>query len=171
MYIMNNETLFTEKQKFTQWWIWLIILIPFLFLLFGVYTQVVLGQQFGDKPSGDASLIILTGVVGMLILFFTVLKLETEIKKDGIYVRLFPFHQSFRYYPWDTIEKAYTRTYKPLLEFGGWGIRGWKNNRAFNASGNKGLQLELKENKKLLIGTQKPEQIDQILQRIKGRRN
>lgn len=167
---MNNETLFTEKQKFTQWWIWLIILIPFLFLLFGIYTQILLGQPFGNKPSDDASLIILAGVVGLLILFFMVVKLETMIKKDGIYVRLYPFHQSFRFYPWDKIEKAYTRTYKPLIEFGGWGIRGWGNNRALNASGNKGLQLELKEHKKLLIGTQRPEKVEEVIQNIRRRR-
>jgi len=39
--------------------------------------------------------------------------------------------------------------------------------RALNMSGNMGLQLELKDGKKLLIGTQKFEELEQLLQKIK----
>jgi hypothetical protein len=36
-------------------------------------------------------------------------------------------------------------------------------NRAFNATGNIGLQLVFKDGKKLLIGTQKPAEIEAVL--------
>jgi hypothetical protein len=47
------------------------------------------------------------------------------------------------------------RKYKPLLEYGGYGIRGFGNNRALNIAGKTGLQLIFKDGRKLLIGTQK----------------
>lgn len=50
-------------------------------------------------------------------------KLQTVIKTDGIYVRFFPIHIAFRKYSWDKLSKVYVRTYSPLAEYGGWGLR------------------------------------------------
>lgn len=132
---MQNETLFTESQKFNQWWLYIILIL--------------------------ASLILAAAVI------FTVLsKLETQIKKDGVYVRFYPAHRKFKYYPWSEISKAYVRQYSPLGEYGGWGLKGFSDNKALNISGKTGFQLELKNGKKLLIGTQKPEEIKELLTRL-----
>ena len=53
---MNKEIIFTESQKFKQWWIWLILLGVNGLFLFGVFKQVIGGEQFGDKPMGDIGL-------------------------------------------------------------------------------------------------------------------
>jgi hypothetical protein len=37
---------------------------------------------------------------------------------------------------------------------------------AYNISGDKGLQLEFTDNKKLLIGTNKPEELNEVLSKI-----
>ncbi|APG66435.1 hypothetical protein LPB136_06055 [Tenacibaculum todarodis] len=70
--------------------------------------------------------------------------------------------------PWKEIEKAHVRTYDPITEYGGWGLKGgafWnkKNGKAINISGDIGIQLELKNGKKLLIGTQKENEANQVL--------
>lgn len=87
------------------------------------------------------------------------------MKTDGIYVRFFPFLLTFRKYPWEDLEKATVRTYSPLAEYGGWGYRisFSGKGRAFNISGNKGLQLKFKNGKKLLIGTNKPDELAEVL--------
>src|SRR6185437_4160602 len=99
-------------------------------------------------------------VVLLITLLFSVLRLDTEIREDGVYVRFFPLRVNFRKYPWEDIEKIFVRKYRPLLEYGGWGIRFSLsgNGRALNVSGNKGIQLVLPNNAKLLIGTNKPEE-------------
>jgi len=99
-------------------------------------------------------------VVLLITLLFSVLRLDTEIREDGVYVRFFPLRINFRKYPWEDIEKIFVRKYRPLLEYGGWGIRFSLsgNGRALNVSGNKGIQLVLPNNAKLLIGTNKPEE-------------
>ena len=56
------------------------------------------------------------------------------------------------------------RQYRPILDYGGWGIRwgpgkGW----AYNVSGNRGVQLELLDGKQLLIGSQNPEKLAQMI--------
>lgn len=94
------------------------------------------------------------------------LYLETEIKADGVYVRFNPFHSSFRHYSWDKITKSFIREYRPIREYGGWGLRGLGKRRALNVSGNIGLQLEFKNGDTLLIGTQKGEELAQVLNKL-----
>lgn len=142
---MKNGTLFAEKQRFTQWWFWLIILLVVAFAFY--YEESTLER-----------------VVALIIpLFLFILNLETEISQEGISVRFFPFHLKKKFFAWDEIAKAEVREYSPLLEYGGWGIRRGKSGRAYNVKGKMGLQLVLKNGKKVLIGTQKAEELKQIL--------
>lgn len=163
---MNQSLLFSETQKFKQWWIWVILIGINGTILFGIYQQLFLDQQFGNKPMSDVGLII-TGIFITLISgTFFLFKLETQIKEDGIYVRFFPIHRSFRFYSWESISKLEVREYKPISEYGGWGIRGFRKNRALNVSGNIGLQLEFKDGKKLLIGTTKSDELSDVIHRM-----
>ncbi|MDY3364411.1 hypothetical protein JSO61_009115 [Riemerella anatipestifer] len=165
---MNNEILFTERQRFKQWWLWLILLGVNGLFLFGVFKQVIGGQQFGDKPMSNAGLLVATGLTIAFTLLFVNIRLDTTIKKDGIYVRFFPYHLKFKYYSWDSLTKSYVRQYSPLTEYGGWGLRLglFGKGTAFNVSGDKGLQLEFSNNTKLLIGTNKPDELTETLNKI-----
>lgn len=165
---MKNNNLFTETQKFKQWWLWLILLGINGLFLFGVFKQVVIGQQFGDKPMSNAGIVIITTFTILLTLLFVSFRLETKIKNDGIYVRFFPFQLKFKHHSWDTLTKAFVRQYSPLTEYGGWGLRLglFGKGTAYNVSGDKGLQLEFVNNKKLLIGTNKPTELTETLNKI-----
>ena len=164
---MNQLLLFSETQKFKQWWIWLLLLGLNGTILFGIYQQLFLDQQFGNKPMSDVSLIVTGIFISLLTIVFLLFKLETHIKEDGIYVRFFPIHISFRFYTWESISKLEVREYKPISEFGGWGLRGFGKNRALNISGNIGLQIEFKDGKKLLIGTTKSDELSDVIHRMK----
>ena len=165
---MANEILFTERQRFKQWWLWLILLGINGLFLFGVFKQVIAGQQFGDKPMSNTGLLITAGLTILLTILFLNFRLDTLIKKEGIYVRFFPFHLKFKYYAWEKLTKSFVRRYSPIAEYGGWGLRyGFSGKgKAFNVSGDKGLQLEFTDNKKLLIGTGKPDELTEVLKRI-----
>jgi hypothetical protein len=93
------------------------------------------------------------------------MKLTTRITEDGIYVRFFPFHLKEKFFAWETITSSYVRSYSPLMEYGGWGIKySFKGNGlVYNTAGNVGLQLYFKEGEPVLIGTQKGEEIKQVL--------
>ncbi|MCQ0110186.1 hypothetical protein JGC31_01235 [Zhouia sp. CL16] len=55
--------------------------------------------------------------------------------------------------------------YNPIKDYGGYGWRiGFRGKgKALNIRGNKGIQIIYKNNKKLLIGTQKPELADKTI--------
>ena len=98
------------------------------------------------------------------------LKLITRIRQEGIYYRFYPFHLKEKHIPTEEILSYEVRQYKPITEYGGWGIRngGKKYGKAFNVSGNMGLQLYLKNGKKLLIGTGKPAEIGKAMEALMG---
>ena len=165
---MTNEIMFTEQQRFNQWWLWLILLSINGLFLFGVFKQVIGDEQFGKNSMSNTVLLITTGLIGILTLLFASLRLDTLIKKDGIYVRFFPFHVKYKHYAWETLTKCYVRTYSPISEYGGWGLRLglFGKGKAYNVSGDKGLQLDFATNERLLIGTNKPEELTRILIKI-----
>lgn len=90
-------------------------------------------------------------------------KLYTEIDEMGITVQMKPFHLKPKFFPWDEIESVEVRKYKPMAEYGGWGLRIGLNGTAYNIKGNMGLQIYLKNEKKILIGTQKSDELNQYL--------
>ena len=162
---MNEAILYKETQRFRQWWIWLLLLGVNALSVFSLIQQVILHKTVGQNPMSDEG-VIFTAIAVFLIstsLFF--LRLDTTITADKINVRFFPFVK--KEFFWSEIEEVEVRQYRPVLEYGGWGIRGFGANRALNVSGNMGLQLVLKNGKKLLIGTQNAEELKSVIQRLK----
>jgi len=133
-----------------------------------VFKQVIGGGQFGDKPMNNVTLLITTALISLLSLLFLTFRLDTIVKKDGIYVRFSPFHLKFKHYGWESLTKSYVRQYSAIGEYGGWGLRFglFGKGRAFNVSGDKGLQLQFNDGKKLLIGTNKPIELTETLSKI-----
>lgn len=162
---MKNESLFSESQRFKQWWLWLILLGVNILFMYGIYQQVILGKPFGDNPGSNGMLISTFLITVFTTVFIGVIRLDTEIKSEGVYVRFFPVQIKFRFFPWNSITKSYIRYYNAIAEYGGWGFRIgiFGRGRAFNISGNMGLQLEFDNNKKLLIGTRNAEELQKVL--------
>ena len=160
---------FQEMQRFRQSWLLLVILIPDVIFLIGFFYQIVLGRPFGDNPMSDSGFIFIFLILLSVNLLIFSIKLSTRIDSVGVSVRFYPFHLKPRKYNWTEISKAYIRKYNPILEYGGWGIRFGllRRNGAYNISGNMGLQLELNSGNKILIGTQKPDEIEEILKKLK----
>ena len=147
---------FNETQRFTQWWLWLILI--------GVWASMVYSFVTAP-PQTNVAAFVSFGIGILLPLLFWQMKLTTRITEDGIYVRFFPFHFKEKFFPWETITSSYVRTYSPLMEYGGWGIKySFKGNGlVYNTAGNVGLQLYFKEGEPVLIGTQKGDEIKQVL--------
>lgn len=155
----TQATLFTEEQKMHQWWVQLIVYALTGLAVYATLQQLVYKVPFGQNPAPDAVLIGLDIFVILLWFLFRGMKLTTEIDQHGIRVKFFPFHSHFKTYSWDEIKTVEVSVYKPLWEYGGWGIRYGFKGMAYNMEGNMGLKIAFKNRKHLLIGTQKPEEL------------
>jgi len=145
-------TEFKETQRFTQWWLWVVLLGSWGTMIYSFWVDVTMNL------TSILSFSVLA--LGLPVLFWQ-MRLTTRITEDGIFVRFFPFHFKEQFYAWSTIESAQVRTYSPLMEYGGWGIKYGFNGqgKVYNVAGNQGLQLVFKSGEKLLIGTQKGTEI------------
>src|SRR5688500_15451727 len=163
---MKEEILFKERQRFRQIWLWVLLLGVNALVFYGFIRQVFFGRTFGDDPSSNSELAIVLALVMLITLFMYSIRLDTSIFKDGIYYRFLPFQRKFKKIEWQSVSKAYLRQYRPLIEYGGWGIRFGPNGRAYTISGNKGLQLVFESGKKMLLGTHKPEEMKSVLTQL-----
>ncbi len=165
-----ETVIFKETQKFTQIWLWLIVLIIVGISLWGIIQQIFFEIPFGNNPVSNQALWFYGLIPLIIVLLFVNLRLQTLVKRDGIYVRFFPFIIKFKRIKIGEIKSFEIRKYNPLKEYGGWGIRfgGRKVGKAYNVKGNIGMQFEFTNGKKLLIGTQKPDEFLEAVEKIKS---
>jgi len=148
---MEHNTRFQEVQRFRQPWLWV--------LLGGVgLLTLVLGPI---SWGGFAIIAVIAGLIYSL-------GLQTEVRDDGIYFKMWPLHRSFRRIPWSEIERYESKQYGPLREFGGWGIRWAPGKIAYNVSGDRGVWIERTNRRAVLLGSQHAEEfvraIDEAIQ-------
>src|SRR5690606_27576762 len=91
--------------------------------------------------------------------------LHTVVTSDGVRLRWFPFHLRYRAWRFDEIESAEPRRYRPLREYGGWGIRFGLGGRAYNVSGDLGVQRVLRSGRRILIGSRDPDALATAIRR------
>ncbi len=165
---------FREEQRFGRGWFWLILLaggIPVVAIFgLGLWQQLVRKMTFGNQPMSDRGLITLFVVTLAVILAVAWLsvasRLETEVRGGILFLRYRPWHRMAL--PVSRIARAYVRQYAPIAEFGGWGIRyGFSAGWVWNVSGTMGVQLELDNGRKVLIGSQRPAELKDALDRAR----
>ncbi|MCL5878591.1 MAG: DUF6141 family protein [Deltaproteobacteria bacterium] len=170
-----SNTIFKEEQRFRLPLYLFFIITLFVIALFGngMFQQLVLGHPWGNKPMPDGRLAVIgiiqiVIVTGIFVIFFAA-RLITEVRSDGLYMRFIPFHRSFRSIPFETLKTYEACTYRPIRDAGGYGIHRGRRGWAYNVSGNRGVQLELVSGKRILIGSQRPDELVQAIDTATGR--
>ncbi len=153
---MTEIVLFEERQHPAAWTRALVLSAPAV-PLYGVVRQIVLGQPFGAKPMSNTGLALLAAGMTAMSAALWNLELVTQVRRGEVRIRFWPFAR--RRIPIDEIVSYEVRTYRPIREYGGWGVRYGFGGTAYNMSGNRGVQLELADGKRVLIGSQRPEEL------------
>jgi len=159
----EKDLIFREVQTFGSTFRRLLVVLMAISI---AIFAIALWETITNPETPDILVPVLLSIVAMAIpiaatFLFFILKLETEVRSDGLYVRFYPFHIRYKKFTPKDLAEHYCRTYKPIREYGGWGIRCsfTGKGKAYNVSGNKGVQLVLTNGKKLLIGSQEPDDL------------
>ena len=142
--------IFQESQKFTQWWVWGILLLPLIFAL------------SIEDPNSNFGILIL---IFILTLFYF-LELRVRVNSQGIHYQFFPIHLRQYSIKKNEIEKIEALKYKPLGDYGGWGIRYAFKGKCYNVKGNLGVKVFLKNGSYVLFGSQKNKELEKALKQI-----
>lgn len=163
-----SKVYYKEEQRFTQFWIWLIMAFIGGLWIWQVVQQIFMGIPFGNNPAPDI-VVILMGIFPLGgILLFRYLTLKTIIDDEGVHYRFSPFQKKGKVIKLADILRYEVKEYSPIKDYGGWGIR-WglgKNGTAYNVSGNKGVLFEMKNNKRFMLGTQHPDSIGSAMEKL-----
>ncbi len=166
---MNQEKvsspIYREVQQFRQVWIWVIVSALSGLAWYAAVMQLLLHRPLGGSPMTDILSVLFSLIfgIGLPALFFFG-RLITEVRDDGIYIRFIPFHRTSHRIAFKDVKHFEVRTYHPIREYGGHGIRYGSNGKAYNVSGDRGVQIELLNGERLLIGSQRAEELWRAIQ-------
>lgn len=158
---------FREEQRLTQWWIKAILLLIAGIGWWAFLAQIVYGKPWGSKPAPDGAVWIIFLLCGIgLPALILLARLVVTVHAETVRIRWIPFG-------WKTIrladiESSEARDYRPIREYGGWGIR-WRpgGGTAWNAHGTRGVQLVLTGGKRVLIGSQRADELADAIDRAR----
>ncbi|MGB3463660.1 MAG: hypothetical protein WBA74_00245 [Cyclobacteriaceae bacterium] len=154
---------YKEEQRFNSWWVIVLFITLFIGLIIPIYQSVFMGDD-------AVPLTLLLTVLATMTLVATLIfraKLELEIDRFAIRYRFSPFINSWKRIDKSEILKAEVVKYNPITEYGGYGYRRTFNKgKALNVKGSIGLRILYGKNKKLLIGTQKPEELKPVIESL-----
>lgn len=167
----DGEVVFREVQRWGAPVRWLMVFSLLLAAACGVFAAVVSMREEPANMVGaligiSCGVIMPLGITGL----FWVNRLETEVRSDGLYVRFFPFHLHFKKFGAEDLSECFARKYRPIVEYGGWGIRFGCTGRAYNINGNEGVQLVFRNGKRLMIGSQEAGGLEAAIRSIMANR-
>lgn len=146
---------FEEDQRFS----------PILFGAIGGF--VLLGAALAawhmpaEQGIGHIPLTILPLILVAAVYFLV--RLRTEVRGRSLTVRLAPFGRMT--IPLKDIRSVEVIEYRPLRDFGGWGVRYGRGGKMYNARGNRAVRLEVGSQGVVYVGSARPEDLAEALKR------
>jgi len=112
---------------------------------------------FEESQSFSPWLYALVGFVLAILLAVLTARQTTTVTLGAVTVRFgFLYRTSI---PLSEVRQAEAIAYRPIAEYGGWGIRGFGRRRALNTRGDRGVLITRTDGSTILIGSQKPREL------------
>ena len=151
-------------QRFSLRRVGLVLASPPLFLLGLLIWQVVLGHSWGRQAISNANIIGWTVFVWILYFRLITVRLVTEVRKGELVVAMRGLWRRRRV-SLEGIQSVETITHNIARDYGGYGIRSIRGGKAYVVSGNRGVRITTNAGEKLVIGTQRPDELAAALRR------
>lgn len=155
----RDRAIYTERTPWAGW---------VRAIMWGAVTvscYPVLAGWDTDLPFGTRALIV-AGVVGFAVAVgFLLAGLTVHVQEDRIFMHLGKVALVRRRVPYSEIVSLESVQYRPIREFGGWGVRGWGARKAWSARGNRAVALTLEGERLLLIGSDHPRRLEERIRR------
>ena len=163
---LETNIRFQETQQFRQGWLWALVLMVVGCLLLPIVIYAIEPEAIGGMAAVIGWGVVAILFSAMVLYFFYTMRLETEVRADGLYVRFFPLRKQEKI-AYEQIEACNATAYSPIRDYGGWGVRLGKKGQAYNVSGNEGVQLRLAEARPLLIGSQRAAELAEAINQMR----
>ena len=154
---------YEENQKFNEKPMWALAVIM------GVMPALMryLESLVSDTGFDNEDILTITAVsfsIGLfIILIFRLFEMKTHLDQQGVHMRMKPLTK--KNIAWSDIHAVEDLDYGFV---GGWGIRmTMRYGTVYNTRGRLGVLFLLKNNKKMVLGTQKPQEFMRAIERAR----
>jgi hypothetical protein len=157
--IQPPAAIYREEQRF-GWWLYAL-----LALVLGLMWGAFLGNGPAAGPVArrhpvEFSVGITLSMVLPVLFVIGFLKMTTVVTPTEVRVWFGWIPTYRRAIPIGTIARVEVVQYRPIADYGGWGIRhGRDGEKVLSARGDRGVRLRLIDGSRLMIGSQRPEEL------------
>ena len=134
-------------------------------LIYFVLAGILAASLLGAPPKTEQeTMFIIYGIAPAFVIItfmFATMRQTTRVSGEGVQIKSIYFIN--RVIPFSAIESAAAVTYRPLRDYGGWGFRISGKGKAYNMRGDRGVQLILKDGGRVLVGSQREQELAQII--------
>ncbi len=150
---------------------------PIVKVAYAAMLVAYVGFGLGGRDHTGILLIFLPVVVILIAIPLLFGRLVFEVHEEAIRIRFGYVGWPGRIVPLEDVERNEVVTYRPIRQFGGWGIRGGKFRGEFTGvyslRGNRGLLLYFNKDtrffmfraRRLILGSQEPDKLQQAIGR------
>ena len=154
----ESNCTFKESQSFNVFIITAITLTIIILIYFSTN---------GALLSQPAPAIMFMCIGFGISIFLLLMRLHYKIENNVFMYKSSPLHLSWRNIPISSITEVASITYRPIVDYGGWGIRyGYKGEWAYNMRGNKGVRIKTIDGKRIMFGSQKADELQKAIETI-----
>ena len=150
--------LFREVQSFRLGYAKIALAIPPAALTIITCRQLIWNHPWGNPPTTNGDLLFLTALLLFVYLRLITVRLVTELRPGQLSVAMKGLWRRTHVSIAD-IRVAAPVEYDPVTEYRGYGVRSGPRGEAYIASGREAVQLVLLDGRKLLIGSQRPQEL------------
>ncbi len=172
----QRGVLYQEQQRFRRRWLWATVLlmmaVPAFLASSGAFQEKVLGLGPPGRPFDRhvlGAILVGVAITGVAVIWVGLTgRLTTEVHHGFVLVRFSPLMRKPQRIDLIEVARHEAVTYSPLRDYGGWGIRGFKRNRAYNIAGDRGVKLYFLDGRRLLIGSQRADALSDAISRARA---
>ena len=153
---------FREVQRFPLRRIAVALASPPCFMLGLLIWQVLLGHPWGKHPMSNGDVIGWTAFLWLIYFRLITVRLVTEVRQGALLIRMRGLWR-LRRVPLDRIQSVETITHDIARDYGGYGFRTTREGKAYVANGGRGVRVTLAGGEKLVVGSQRPDELARML--------
>lgn len=126
-------------------------------------------QAAGTGGAGSGGSMSAAGAavtMGIVVLFPALItalftRLDVVVRADEVFIAFGPVHLIRKRISFADIESVRGLTYRPIREFGGWGIRPRGSRTAWTIRGNQAVKVTLQSGKEVYVGSRFPQRLEE----------
>lgn len=152
---MTHERGTYRERTWAPAWVWI--------LVWGACLAVAVATIYGAEraPLSPTVTALTLGAVLLFPLLMTLcfLRFDVEVRADHIFMAFGPLHLVRKRIRYGDMESVEAVTYRPIREFGGWGIRPTGQKTAWAIRGNQAVRVILRSGKQVYVGSRFPRRL------------